>query len=154
MQCEFKIQELALFNYRRFENKKFMLNPRIREPELLEIGDSFRVNLYRPSYSEVHQSAPKSTPKSIPKSAPKSAPKSIPPNTPNDMNQTQQKIIEMILNDSKVTQVAMAKKLGVTTSAVKKSIKELSDRKILKHTGSSRSGYWEVLERGEVLNNK
>lgn len=27
--CEFKIQELALFNYRRFENKKFMLNPRM-----------------------------------------------------------------------------------------------------------------------------
>ena len=27
--CEFKIQELALFNYRRFENKEFMLNPRM-----------------------------------------------------------------------------------------------------------------------------
>lgn len=27
----------------------------IREPELLEIGDSFRVNLYRPSYNGVHQ---------------------------------------------------------------------------------------------------
>ena len=30
----------------------------IREPELLEIGDSFRVNLYRLSYNEVHQSSP------------------------------------------------------------------------------------------------
>lgn len=27
--CEFKIQELSLFNYRRFENKKFILNPRM-----------------------------------------------------------------------------------------------------------------------------
>lgn len=27
--CEFKIQELSLFNYRRFENKKFTLNPRM-----------------------------------------------------------------------------------------------------------------------------
>lgn len=27
--CEFKIQELALFNYRRFENREFMLNPRM-----------------------------------------------------------------------------------------------------------------------------
>jgi recombinational DNA repair ATPase RecF len=25
--CEFKIQELSLFNYRRFENKTFTLNP-------------------------------------------------------------------------------------------------------------------------------
>lgn len=28
----------------------------IREAELLEIGDSFRVNLYRPSYNDIHQS--------------------------------------------------------------------------------------------------
>ena len=27
--CEFKIQELSLFNYRRFKNKKFTLNPRM-----------------------------------------------------------------------------------------------------------------------------
>ena len=27
--CEFKIQELSLFNYRRFENEKFTLNPRM-----------------------------------------------------------------------------------------------------------------------------
>ena len=27
--CEFRIQELSLFNYRRFENKKFTLNPRM-----------------------------------------------------------------------------------------------------------------------------
>ena len=27
--CEFKIQELALLNYRRFENEKFTLNPRM-----------------------------------------------------------------------------------------------------------------------------
>ena len=37
----------------------------IREPELLEIGDSFRVNLYRPSYNEVHQSSPKSSLKNL-----------------------------------------------------------------------------------------
>ena len=27
--CEFKIQELGLKNYRRFDNKKFVLNPRM-----------------------------------------------------------------------------------------------------------------------------
>ena len=76
----------------------------IREPELLEIGDSFRVNLYRPSYSEVHQSSPKGSLKSSPKT----------------VNQTQQKIIEMILEEPRVTQAAMAEKLGVTSRAVKK----------------------------------
>lgn len=110
----------------------------IREPELLEIGDSFRVNLYRPSYNAVHQSSPKSSPKS----------------SPNDVNLTQQKIIEMILTNPKVTQAAMAKELDVTVRAIKKSIKELSDRGILKHAGSSRNGYWEVHEGGKVSDDK
>lgn len=102
----------------------------IREPELLEIGDSFRVNLYRPSYSEVHQSSPKGSLKSSPKT----------------VNQTQQKIIEMILEEPRVTQAAMAEKLGVTSRAVKKSIKELNEMGIVERKGSARSGYWKVKE--------
>ena len=98
----------------------------IREPELLEIGDSFRVNLYRPSYNAVHQSSPKSSPKNV--------------------NQTQQKIIEMILLNPQVTQTTMAEELGVTSRAVKKSIKELNEKGVLERVGSARSGYWEVKE--------
>lgn len=104
----------------------------IREPELLEIGDSFRVNLYRPSYNDIHQSSSKSSPKSSPKSSLK------------DVNQTQQKIIEMILLNRKMTQTAMAEELGITSRAVKKSIKELNEKGILQRVGSARSGYWEV----------
>lgn len=100
----------------------------IREPELLEIGDSFRVNLYRPSYNDIHQSSSKSSPKSSLK----------------DVNQTQQKIIEMILLNRKMTQTAMAEELGITSRAVKKSIKELNEKGILQRVGSARSGYWEV----------
>ena len=96
----------------------------IREPELLEIGDSFRVNLYRPSYSEVHQSSPKSSPKNL--------------------NCTQRKIIEMIMDNSKITQTVLAETLGITTRAVKKSIKELSEEGILERVGSARGGYWQV----------
>ncbi len=56
----------------------------IREPELLEIGDSFRVNLYRPSYNEVHQSSPKGSLISSLKGSLK------------DLNSTQQKIMELL----------------------------------------------------------
>lgn len=37
----------------------------IREPELQEIGDSFRMILYRPSYCEAYKSSPKSLLKSV-----------------------------------------------------------------------------------------
>lgn len=102
----------------------------IREPELLEIGDSFRVNLYRPSYNEVHQSSPKSSPKSSLK----------------NLNATQQKIASMILKNPKVTQVDMAENLDISTRAVKKNIKELTEKGILERVGSSRNGYWKMKE--------
>lgn len=86
------------------------------------------MNLYRPSYNDVHQSSPKSSLKSSLK----------------DVNQTQQKIIEIILLNPKMTQTAMAEELGITSRAVKKSIKELNEKGMLKRVDSARSGYWEV----------
>ena len=100
----------------------------IKEPELKEIGDSFRVNLYRPSYSEVHQSSPKSSPKS----------------SPMKLNATQQKIVNMIADNSKITQTVMAERLGITARAVKKNIKELAEMNVLERVGTARSGYWNL----------
>lgn len=104
----------------------------IREPELLEIGDSFRVNLYRPSFEEVHQKFTKSSPKSSPKSR-----------SP-IFNPTQQKIVDMIMDNPRITQAAIAEKLGLTTRAVKKSIKELSDKGIIERIGAARGGTWKI----------
>lgn len=103
----------------------------IREPELLEIGDSFRVNLYRPSYNEVHQKVHQSSPKSSLK----------------DRNQTQQKILDMILENPEITQIAMAEKLDITSRAIKKNIKELIDKGLVERIGSARKGYWKRIEQ-------
>lgn len=94
----------------------------VREPELLEIGDSFRVNLYRPSYNEVHQSSLKNSPKSSLK----------------DVNRTQQKILDMIQENPKITQTAMAEKLDITPRAVKKNIKELAGNGLVERVGSAK----------------
>ncbi len=104
----------------------------IREPELLEIGDSFRVNLYRPSFEEVHQK--------FTKSSLKSSPKSLSP----ILNPTQQKIVDMIMDNPRITQTAIAEKLSLTTRAVKKSIKELTDKGIIERIGAARGGTWMV----------
>lgn len=107
----------------------------IREPELLEIGDSFRVNLYRPSYKAISQS--------VPKSAPESAPKSVLKN----LNKTQQKIVDIILKDRKVTQAEIAEQLNISISAVKKSMKEIVSVGILVRVGANKGGYWEVKDK-------
>ena len=94
--------------------------------ELLEIGDSFRVNLYRPSYKENYESSLKSSPKVT--------------------SHTQQKILDMILENVEITQVAMAENLGITPRAIKKNIKELVEKGILERVGSARKGYWKIKE--------
>ena len=107
----------------------------IRDPELLEIGDSFRVNLYRPSYSgNDAQSSPKSSPKSSSKSS------------PNGLNATQQKIMQMIRKNSRITQAEMAEIIKISRRAVQKNIKELVDQGIIIHEGSTRNGYWKIKE--------
>ena len=107
----------------------------IRDPELLEIGDSFRVNLYRPSYSgNDAQSSPKSSSKSSSKSS------------PNGLNATQQKIMQMIRKNSRITQAEMAEIIKISRRAVQKNIKELVDQGIIIHEGSTRNGYWKIKE--------
>lgn len=111
----------------------------VRDPELLEIGDSFRVNLYRPSYSgNDAQSSPKSSPKSSSKSSPKSS--------LNGLNATQQKIMQMIRKNSRITQAEMAEIIKISRRAVQKNIKELVDQGIIIHEGSTRNGYWKIKE--------
>lgn len=102
----------------------------IREPELLEIGDSFRVNLYRPSYNEVSLSSLKSSPKGSLK----------------DLNSTQQKIMELLQKNSGITQAEMAEIIKISKRAIQKNIKELVDEDIIERVGSDRKGYWKIKE--------
>lgn len=111
----------------------------VREPELLEIGDSFRVNLYRPSYNQSQKSVPEIAPESIPEITPKSVLKNL--------NKTQQKIVDIIMKNPKVTQAEIAAQLDVSLSAVKKSMKEIVKTGVLVRVGANKGGYWEVVDK-------
>ena len=107
----------------------------IREPELLEIGDSFRVNLYRPSYNGVSLSSPEGSLKGSLKSSLK------------NLNITQQKIMELLQKNSSITQAQMAEIIKISKRAIQKNIKELVDDDIIERVGSDRKGYWKIKER-------
>ena len=105
------------------------------EPEYIVHGEDLMVKFkalqsakVTEKSTEVHQSSPKSSPKS----------------SPNDLNSTQLKIVDMILNNPKVTQEEMAEELNITARAVKKSIKELTEKGRIQRVGSARSGYWKI----------
>ena len=118
----------------------------IREPELLEIGDSFRVNLYRPSYRGTSSGSSKSSLKSSLKSSPKSSLKSSLKSSPKDLNSTQQKIMELLRKNPRVTQVEMAEIIKISRRAVQKNIKDLVEKDMVERVGSDRKGYWKIKE--------
>ena len=57
---------------------------------------------------------------------------------------TQEKIIEMIKNDPKITQIEMSEKLNITRDGVAYNIKALKEKEIIEREGSDKDGYWKV----------
>lgn len=54
-------------------------------------------------------------------------------------------IIELIKENNKITQVEMAKILGVSRDQIKRNIKKLKDDNKIDRVGNRNSGYWKLL---------
>ena len=54
-------------------------------------------------------------------------------------------IIELIKENNKITQVEMAKILGVSRDQIKRNIKKLKDDNKIDRVGNRNGGYWKVL---------
>lgn len=57
---------------------------------------------------------------------------------------TQEKIIEMIKNNPKITQIEMSKELNITRDGVAYNIKALKEKGIIEREGPDKNGYWKV----------
>ena len=61
-------------------------------------------------------------------------------------NDTQNKIIELIVNDKYITQNEIADKLNINVRTVKRNFKVLIENNIIERVGSDKKGYWEILK--------
>lgn len=61
------------------------------------------------------------------------------------MNETQNKIYELIANNRFITQQEIVDLLGISIRTVKRNFKELIDNNIIERVGSNKKGYWEIL---------
>ncbi|HHV11832.1 MAG TPA: MarR family transcriptional regulator [Clostridiales bacterium] len=75
--------------------------------------------------------------------------RSSPESSLKDLNTTQQSILEIVAQNPAATQMFMAEKLGLTIRAVKKSIKDLTDKDILNREGSARNGRWVIMNKND-----
>lgn len=57
---------------------------------------------------------------------------------------TQEKIIKLINKNPSITQIEMAKALGLTREGISYSIKALKEKGIIKREGSTKNGIWQI----------
>jgi ATP-dependent DNA helicase RecG len=59
---------------------------------------------------------------------------------------TQEKIIKQIKLNPAITQKGLSEQTGISVDGVKYHLKKLKDAGIIKRSGSTKAGHWEVLE--------
>ena len=61
------------------------------------------------------------------------------------LSETQESIIKLISENSRITQQEISDKLGINITTVARNIKELKDNNIINRVGSNKNGQWELL---------
>jgi len=59
--------------------------------------------------------------------------------------ETQKKILMLVAQNPYVSKNAIAKTLGISTTAIDKNLSALKQKGILRRVGPDRGGYWEVI---------
>ena len=62
------------------------------------------------------------------------------------MNDIQNRIVELITNDNRITQNEIANIIGVNVRTIKRNFKVLIDNSIIERIGSDKTGYWQTLK--------
>ena len=57
----------------------------------------------------------------------------------------EQKVLELIKVDSRITTIALATAIGVSTTSISKALKSLRENSLIKRVGSNKTGHWELL---------
>ena len=60
---------------------------------------------------------------------------------------TQERIILLLKANPEISRKGLAEQIGITTDGIKYHLKKLSDKGVIKHRGSTKAGYWEVLKK-------
>lgn len=96
----------------------------LREPEFIDGDVDLRINIYRRHNGD-----------------------NVTKNVTIDTNEA--KLIALITRNPSITQVKLAKELGVTTRTVKRILSKLQEEEIVRREGNNRSGRWIIVGKQE-----
>jgi ATP-dependent DNA helicase RecG len=84
-----------------------------------------------------------------PKIPEESSGKSSPISSPNSSPKTEDRIIELLRQNSSSTTEELGKSIGISKRGALKQIDKLKEQGRLRRIGPARGGYWEVIEKSE-----
>jgi len=122
----------------------------IRDPEFIELGTFFRVNIYRDNNPLAVTNQEQGLRDKV--DGP-NAPNGVPSDTASDtakdtvkdtVNDTQKKILNLLAETPRMTVKELSAEIGINERNIKKNIKVLKDARLLDRVGSDKSGYWAV----------
>ena len=109
----------------------------LREPELIDMGSDFRINLYRKDAATDQNGV----------IDPKERDTNDTKVEPNDTNE--EAILRILRTDPKATQKDIGKMLGISLATVKRLMNTLQKDGRIQRKGSSRSGTWVIVNPKE-----
>lgn len=112
----------------------------LREPEFIEMPESFRVNLFRnTTTAEIADDASVKHRSNIGQTSVKHR-----SNKGVELNDTQQKILNQLLSDDQMTASALAAQIGISKRNIETNLSKLKAAGLLIRHGGSRGGHWEI----------
>ena len=110
------------------------------EPELIDFDGDFRINMYRKTRKEEGVNTTQTTQTIQTTQTTQTA-----PGVSVSLTDDDKAILKVISRDPKLTQKEIAMELGWTVDRVKYYLNKLKKRSVIKRTGSSHNGHWDLL---------
>jgi predicted HTH transcriptional regulator len=104
----------------------------IADPEWIELGTTFRVNIYRPKQGTTSNTTPNDVVNDVVNEA---------------LNTTEVSVLNAVSENNTLTITEIAEKIGKSKSTVDRVIKSLKDKDLLERKDSDKTGYWEIVNR-------
>lgn len=115
----------------------------LREPELIDMGSDFRINLYRKKAAIDHNGV--IDPKNVDTNGTEIGTNGTDSEQKLDVNE--KAILQVIQHDPKTTQKDICAKTGIPLRTVKRTMSKLQKSRKLRREGTNRNGLWVVINQ-------
>ena len=115
----------------------------LESPVFQEFDNMFRVSLYRKTAVEQEMTQNPEIKENM--AGDKAGDKAGNKITISELNKTQEKILDALIEDNKLSAIKLAERLQLNGRYIERNIKKLKEAGILIRHGSPKSGYWEVI---------